>query len=53
VFASATGTPLMPSNVYRRILAPAAIAVGLYVEIEFEIEGKDGTMQTQMRKRRR
>lgn len=33
VFASATGTPLVPSNVYRRVLAPAAIDAGLYVQV--------------------
>lgn len=39
VFASTTGTELLPANVYRRVLAPAAVAVGLYVEIE--VEGKE------------
>jgi integrase len=34
VYASRAGTELLPSNVYRRVLAPAAIAVGLYVEVE-------------------
>jgi integrase len=33
VFASAVGTPLMPGNVYRRVLAPAAIDAGLYVQV--------------------
>jgi integrase len=32
VFASAAGTELRPANVYRRVLAPAAIAVGLSEE---------------------
>jgi integrase len=49
VFASTTGTPLTPSNVYRRVLAPAAIALGLYVEVE--IEAKDGEAGPKMRKR--
>ncbi|HXR61447.1 MAG TPA: site-specific integrase [Solirubrobacterales bacterium] len=40
VFASGAGTELRPSNVYRRVLAPAAIAVGLYVEVD---DGKGGT----------
>lgn len=31
VFASTVGTPLVPGNVYRRVLAPAAIDAGLYV----------------------
>jgi integrase len=48
VFSSVTGTPLSPANVYRRVLAPAAIAVGFYVEIE--VEAKDGSGQ-QTRKR--
>jgi hypothetical protein len=33
VFASQTGTELMPSNVYRRVLAPAAISVGFSVKV--------------------
>jgi integrase len=33
VFASAVGTPLVPGNVYRRVLAPAAIDGGLYVQV--------------------
>lgn len=33
VFASAVGTPLSPGNVYRRVLAPAAIDAGLYVQV--------------------
>lgn len=49
VFASTTGTPLSPSNVYRRVLAPAAIAVGLYVEVE--AEAKDGESEPHLRKR--
>lgn len=39
VFASGAGTELLPANVYRRVLAPAAVSVGLYVEVE--VEGKD------------
>jgi integrase len=31
VFPSKAGTELLPANVYRRVLAPAAIALGLYV----------------------
>lgn len=38
VFATLTGTELSPANVYARVLAPAAISVGLYVEVE----GKGG-----------
>lgn len=34
VFASAAGTELSPSNVYRRVLAPAARSVGLVVEVD-------------------
>jgi integrase len=37
VFASTVGTELLPANVYRRVLAPAAIGIGLKVEYE----GKD------------
>ncbi|MGD9735123.1 MAG: tyrosine-type recombinase/integrase [Solirubrobacterales bacterium] len=33
VFASKAGTPLRPENVYRRVLAPAAIAAGFKVEV--------------------
>lgn len=33
VFASAVGTPLVPGNIYRRVLAPAAIDAGLYVQV--------------------
>jgi len=33
VFASAVGTPLVPGNVYRRVLAPGAIDAGLYVQV--------------------
>jgi integrase len=40
VFASKVGTELAPANVYRRVLAPAAIGIGLKVEID--IEDKDG-----------
>jgi integrase len=39
VFASGAGTELLPANVYRRVLAPAAVSVGLYVEVE--VEGQD------------
>jgi integrase len=49
VFATATGTPLTPSNVYSRVLAPAAIAVGLYVEVE--AAPKDEKGEPKMRKR--
>jgi integrase len=38
VFASKVGTELLPANVYRRVLTPAAIEVGLAVEVQ----GKDG-----------
>lgn len=51
VFASVAGTELRPGNVYRRVLAPAAVAVGLYVEVEVEVTGKDGQVTTEMRKR--
>jgi integrase len=34
VFVSRAGTPLRPENVYRRVLAPAAIATGFKVEVE-------------------
>lgn len=33
VFPSKAGTELLPANVYRRVLAPAAIGLGMYVEI--------------------
>jgi integrase len=33
VFASVVGTPLVPGNVYRRVLAPAAIDAGIYVKV--------------------
>jgi integrase len=33
VFPSSTGTELMPANVYRRVLTPAAVAVGMYIEV--------------------
>jgi integrase len=39
VFASKAETELLPANVYRRVLAPAAIGLGFKVEIEDE-EGK-------------
>jgi integrase len=38
VFATRPGKPLRPSNIYRRALAPAAIAAGLYVEVPDEKE---------------
>ncbi len=38
VFTTTTGTELLPANVYRRVLAPAAIAVGFSVEVT----GEDG-----------
>lgn len=34
VFASRAGTELLPANVYRRVLAPAARSVGLVVYVE-------------------
>ena len=34
VFPSRTGTELLPANVYRRVLAPTAIALGHAVEVE-------------------
>jgi integrase len=34
------GTELVPANVYRRVLAPAAISVGM--KVEFETIDKDG-----------
>ena len=33
VFPSSTDTPLMPANVYRRVLSPAAISVGFAEEV--------------------
>jgi integrase len=51
VFASARGTELSPGNVYGRVLAPAAISVGLYVEYEAVVKGKDGEPEKVMRKR--
>jgi integrase len=33
VFPSGAGTELLPANVYRRVLMPAAVDVGMYVEI--------------------
>lgn len=44
VFASKAGTPLRPENVYRRALAPAAIAAGFKVEVE--IAGKKRARST-------
>lgn len=40
VFASGAGTELLPANVYRRVLAPAAVSVGLYVEVEVRGQGR-------------
>jgi integrase len=40
---------LTPSNVYSRALAPAAIAVGLYVEVEIASKGEG--VEPKMRKR--
>lgn len=51
VFTTTTGTELLPANVYRRVLAPAAIAVGMYVEVEVDVPLKDGTTKTEIRKR--
>lgn len=34
VFASKAGTELLPANVYRRVLAPAAVSLGHFVEVE-------------------
>lgn len=51
VFASAAGTELRPANVYRRVLAPAAITIGKYVTYEVDVEGKDGKIERQTRKR--
>jgi len=47
VFASKAGTELLPANVYRRILAPAAIGLGL--KVEYEAEGKDGRPEVRVR----
>ena len=47
VFASKAGTELLPANVYRRILAPAAIGTGFKVEVL--IKGKDGKQRKQVR----
>lgn len=44
VFSSNAGSPLRPENVYRRVLAPAAIAAGFKTEIE--IDGKKRTRST-------
>jgi integrase len=38
VFCTKAETELTPSNVYARVLAPAAIAVGLYVEVDVDGE---------------
>jgi integrase len=47
VFASKVGTELLPANVYRRVLAPTAIGLGL--KIEYEAKGKDGKRETRVR----
>lgn len=39
VFTSKAGTELRPENVYRRVLAPAAIGAGFKIEIE--VDGED------------
>jgi integrase len=44
VFASKAGSPLRPENVYRRVLAPAAIGAGFKTEVE--IDGKKRTRST-------
>jgi integrase len=44
VFCSRAGTELRPENVYRRILAPAAISVGFQVEVE--VDGVKRTRST-------
>lgn len=44
VFASKAETELRPENVYRRVLAPAAIGAGFKVEVE--IDGKKRTRST-------
>ncbi len=36
VFPSKAGTELLPANVYRRVLAPAATSIGLTVDVEAE-----------------
>lgn len=41
VFASVTGTPIRPSNVYRRVLAPAAIDAGLYIQVGPDVDNAD------------
>ena len=40
VFSSKAGTELLPANVYRRVLAPAAISVGFKIEVV--VMDKDG-----------
>jgi len=47
VFASTVGTELLPANVYRRVLAPAAIGLGL--KVEYESEDKAGNPETKIR----
>jgi integrase len=41
VFASKVGTELLPANVYRRVLAPAAISVGMKVEVDVDGKARD------------
>jgi integrase len=40
LFASKAGTPLRPENIYRRVLAPAAISAGFKIEVEVDGERK-------------
>ncbi len=47
VFASKAGTELLPANVYRRVLAPAAKSVGFKIEVV--VKDKDGKDKTQIR----
>lgn len=47
VFASKVGTELLPANVYRRVLAPAAIGLGL--KVEYEAKGKSGRPEVRVR----
>ncbi len=47
VFASKAGTELLPANVYRRVLAPAAKSVGLKIEVV--VKDKDGEDKPQSR----
>jgi integrase len=49
VFSTSVGTELRPANVYRRVLAPAAISVGMFIEVP--ITDKDGEPTGRTRKR--